>query len=201
MSNALVSRAGKLIPVLTIVTAFLAGATIWLTITSLNQGSRLTKIERSPCTEAAANGKRFAATEAGRTCNRVRRDIVRRESLRNQCIMFKRVTGRIPPRCVPGARGHPTSGNAGPRVSRPETRNGGGNDQPSTASEQPAPGDGGTDQPDPVNPPDTGGSEPTPPAPPSEPADNSLLGPTLDGVNDTLDNTCDAVSSLGVPLC
>ena len=83
MTTWIVHRAGVLIPIITAITVLLAAATTWLTISAVNQETRLTRIEQSPCTEASDTGRRFAATEPGRTCNRVRRDIAKRESLRN----------------------------------------------------------------------------------------------------------------------
>lgn len=61
MTSWIVNRAGVLIPIITAITVLLAAATTWLTISAVNQETRLTRIEQSPCTEASDTGKRFAA--------------------------------------------------------------------------------------------------------------------------------------------
>lgn len=126
------------------------GLIVYNTIETASTTDRVTRLEQSPCTEASATGRRFAATEPGRTCNRVRRDIAKRESRRNQCIIFERVTGRTPPRCQPGARDYTDPHNAPSRrpsddpASGPAT--GGGTSSapaPSSQTTPPSGGDGG----------------------------------------------------------
>ena len=126
------------------------GLIVYNTIETASTTDRVTRLEQSPCTEASASGKRFAATTAGRTCNRVRRDIAKRESLRNQCIIFERVTGRTPPRCRPGGRDYTDPHNApthnGPLTSSATPQQGGGISSapaPSSQTTPPSGGDGG----------------------------------------------------------